>query len=478
MNFRSKLKMITSNALGFWFVAMFLTCQSYFGNDQENPNPSQLVKQGMDIESKNPQGAVELYKKAYFSGYPDNQISNRLKSGYRILIQSLIEKKEWDLAERMVDEVLKLPLEGVENFYAFKMQIASDSGNHNLAILYANQLASSTEPSNQTHYFKGKSFHKLKSFKLAIDSLTKITKDFAGYRGVKVLLGDSYYHRRQLQEAKASLQEAQNFKQTPDVDALLAKIETDMTMENDFMATEKPTYFSISAHKDELQAVQDRLVPILEGIYVDLAQTINFYPEIPIQVIVYEEGNRSWSSGLRNPKWAAGAYDGEIRIPGKELKAEDYELETLLRHELVHLFLDALTRHSIPTWFNEGLAQYYEKPFVYEGENSFMTREEAPLSKNQQSIATKALSTNQLLDVSELSGSFNQFNRDKAELAYAQSHLMVRYFMETEGQWKLVRMLREIFMGSPFEAAFEAQSGLSPAEFYLEWQVWQPKQWN
>ena len=475
MSSRLKLKRYRFN-LSLLPMTMMLLSPCAFGNTQESLKPDELMKKGIEIEAKDPQSAVDYYKKAYFSDFPDNRISSRLKTGYRSLIQSLIERKEWDAAEEKVDEVLNFPIEGVENFYAFKMQIASDRGNHNLAILHANQLASLTKPSNQTHYFKGKSFHKLKSFKLAIDSLTKVTNDFAGLRGVKVLLGDSYYHRRELEEAKLNLQEAQKFKQTPDVKALLTKIETDLSSENNYIATEKPTYFSISAHKDEHQSIRQRLEPILEGIYIDLAQTMNFYPEIPIQVIVYDEGNRSWSSGLKNPKWAAGAYDGEIRIPGKELKAQDYDLETLLRHEMVHLFLDALTRHSIPTWFNEGLAQYYEKPFVYEGENAFMTREEAPLSQNQLSIAMKALTSNQALGIPELSGSFNQFKRDKAELAYAQSHLMVRYFMEMAGQWKLVRMLREVFMGSPFEASFEAQSGLSPEEFYLEWQVWQQRQ--
>jgi|GEM_PF-1033363 len=449
-----------------------------FGESPQDYDPAVMLKKGLEAQAKEPIQALDYYRKAYFSRYPNQEVINRLKSGYRVVIQSLIEKKEWDRAEKMVDEALSFPIAGIENFYAFKMQIASDRGDHNLAILYANQLASLTSPGDQTHFFKGKSYYYLKSYKLAIESLRNISDGFPGIRAAKVWIGDSYFHRRELEQARTYLQQAQSLKQTEDVEKLLKKIETDLALEADFISSDISSYFSISVHKDKISEVEERLGPMLEGIYVDLTQSLHFFPEIPIRVIVYQSGNRSWTSNLKNPNWAAGAYDGEIRIPGKELDTDDYELETLLRHEMTHLFLDALTRNTIPTWMNEGLAQYFEKPFLYEGEGAFSTREEAPLTPRQRDVTTQAITSKKLLTMEELEGSFNKFNRDKAELAYAQAHLMVRFFMETQGSWKLIRMLREIFMGSPFEAAFEAQCGLSSEEFYLTWQVRQKDRWK
>ncbi|MBT3784363.1 hypothetical protein HOF92_05245 [bacterium] len=440
--------------------------------------PKAMLKKGIAIQAKDPIGALAFYRKALFARYPGPKIVNRVKVGYQIAIQSLMEKKKLDKALQLTDEILGLPIKGVESFLTFKMVIAHDKGDYNLSILYANQIVSLSGASDNTHFFKGKSYHGLKAYKLALQSFANISGQFPGKRTVKVLTGDSYYHRGNLERAKAVFREAQALKSSPDVERMLKKIESESGLEKEFRFSDKSPYFILRAHKDRIVKIEETLGYLLDGIYVDLAGSFGFYPETPIQVIIYEPDKRSWSSNLKNPQWSAGVYDGEVRIPGLELERDEYELETLLRHEITHLFLDSMARHSIPTWLNEGIAQYFEKPFVYEGEGAFSVREEAPISARTKELVSQALKSKKIISFEKISGSFNGFERATAELAYGQSLLMARYFMETQGPWKLQRMLREIFMGGPFEAAFQAQCAMSSEEFFLAWGVAQKDKWK
>ncbi|MCJ8347389.1 peptidase MA family metallohydrolase [bacterium] len=217
---------------------------------------------------------------------------------------------------------------------------------------------------------------------------------------------------------------------------------------------------------------------ILEASYAEHSSQLDYYPPSPITIIVYDKKKEVFSSSLQNPNWAAGVYDGEIRIPGAELDKDPYKLETVIRHELMHLFLDSITRNSIPTWFNEGIAQYFEKPFRYDGDEAFDQREDSPLPKGFKKALSAALKNNKLLDMEVLSGSFMNFSNGQVQLAYAQSLMLTKYFIETFGVWKLQRLLRSLYQGNLFYVAFKKESGMNLNEFLQSWVIYQKKQWK
>lgn len=141
-------------------------------------------------------------------------------------------------------------------------------------------------------------------------------------------------------------------------------------------------------------------------------------PKQKIEVLVHDRFDRQ---GL--PDWAGATFDGKIRLPRQQASAR------LLRHELVHALISEQTKgRQVPTWFNEGLAQWFEC--------------------NSCSEAT--FERTQLLKIDELSGSFAGFPRHKAQKAYRQSQFMLTELLklgphsEDDAMRRLLRGLSEV----------------------------------
>jgi len=61
--------------------------------------------------------------------------------------------------------------------------------------------------------------------------------------------------------------------------------------------------------------------------------------------------------------WVGGLFNGSIKIPvplDKPVEDDWFKIKTALRHELTHAYLHSFCGFQIPTWLNEGLAQYFE----------------------------------------------------------------------------------------------------------------------
>jgi len=441
-------------------------------------DPGNLLKKASDLKSRTPNKALDFLKQAYFVRFPGPETEKKLIQGFHAAIQKQIKAKKYKKAKPLIKEALSFSPRDKYPFLRYQMIAAYEEGDFNQCIVFADEINSTLRPTDDTHFFKGRSYHQLKAFKLAVENFDKISDKFTGLRTVYALTGDSYFHRGEYDYALESLERAQKLKSSKDVAARIAKIKANQKLEQGYSISPPSPYFVIRTSQDKLEKIKGQIEEMLNGIYQDLAQTLVFYPETPVSVVIYEAEKRDWLSGLKNPGWSAGVYDGEVRIPRNELDQDDVKIETLLRHELMHLFLDGLTRHSIPTWFNEGIAQYYEKPFSFEGDEAFEKREDAPLPKGFKQRLSKAFKTKGLYNYDQLSGSFQGFKRDGALLAYAQSLLMVKYFIESHGLWKLQRLLREIFLGTAFEVGFKTQTGLNPPEFYAKWKQFQKGAWK
>ncbi|PCJ21530.1 MAG: hypothetical protein COB02_02740 [Candidatus Cloacimonadota bacterium] len=455
-------------------LSFSLISGSLFAN---NFDPNFLIEEAKKIELQKPKKSIETFVKAYYVSYPNRQTTTEIENAFqRVLGKSLNDKKY-----KLGLEILETALTLFPNSYPllrFKVLYAYQQNQYDMCIFFADQIIKQLGNQNEIHYFKGSSFHKLKSYQKAIQSILKIKGTFEGKRSGYTILGDSYYHKSKLKLAIKYLKLAQKIKQSKDVNKLIDKISRELKVETNYELSTPNPHFSIKASSTMIDEAQEKLNDILEASYTDHSNQLDYYPPAPITVIVYDKEKKDFSSSLQNPNWAAGVYDGEIRIPGKELDEDPYKLETVIRHELMHLFLDSITRNSIPTWFNEGIAQYFEKPFSYDGDEAFDKREDSPLPKKFKKVLSEAIKKQKLLDMKVLNGSFMHLNDQQVLLAYAQSLMLTKYFIETFGAWKLQRLLRNLYQGNLFYVAFKKESDMTLNEFLQSWIIYQKKQWK
>ena len=441
-------------------------------------DPSKLITAAKS--EKNLIKAIELYERAYLVRFPNKRVEDAVFKGFHETCRNLLDNQKFEQLRNTVEKASLIGLPLPESFEQYLMKAGHDSGNYNLCIEHSSNILRKEQNYDQALFFRGKCRAKLKNYKKSIEDLSKISPSFdsVGRRSALILLGEAHYHGGNFDAALNSLNNAQKMKSTKDIQAFIDKVRKDQQLEEGYITSKPSPHFILRSTKDKQSELKEKLFPVLERSYRSLIQIFQFYTETPITVVVYDPKKRSMSVRIGNPSWAAGVYDGEIRIPYVETLKDEYKLETLLRHELVHLFTDVLTHNSIPTWFNEGIAQYYEKPFVYDGEGAFSNYVDAPIPSSFKKIISEAIASNKLIPYESLVGSFSKFNKDTALLGYSQSLLMVKYLIEGHGIWRLRRMFRDIYQGNNFDVAFNTEFGYRPEDFLKGWIVHQKSEWK
>ena len=442
-------------------------------------NPRAMVEEGDRLVNKDPLKSLEFYKKAYYARFPTQDIERALANAFHKAIQDAVRQDKFEEGDALAIEAKNFPLPNLHHFTRHQMVIAFQLQDYNRTVLNAKEVLRVAPNEPDAYFWAGRAYNKLKAYNKSIPYLTKVPQTFGGYRSALVLLGQAYYHTSQHEEAIKVLTQALNIEKTDDVQSYLdGKVKKDYEIEKNYITSLPTPHFRIKSSEEKLDEVYGILKPILERIYIDLTETFLFYPVVPINVVIYDPEQQAFNARLGNPQWAAGVYDGQIKLPYKEVKQDEYQLETILRHEMVHLFVDSFTRNVIPTWLNEGLAQYFEKPLIYEGKDSFTSREEAPLPRGFRDLITKSIKNKKLIPMKELTGSFMGFQVERARLAYAQSLMMARYLTELLGNWRMRRMLADIYDGALFPVAFKKETGMTVDEFTKVWLVHQKQQWK
>lgn len=151
-------------------------------------------------------------------------------------------------------------------------------------------------------------------------------------------------------------------------------------------------------------------------------------PTAPVGVVLYT--GSQFSDITRSPAWAAGAFDGTIRIPVRGALARPVELDRVLAHEYTHALVFDLAKRAVPAWLNEGLAAALET--------------EAP-SAPRPAVA---------LSLRSLERSFRALSDDDARQAYAWSAFAVRRLLDGAGGFAVMSLLRDLGNGEAFEIAF------------------------
>lgn len=169
--------------------------------------------------------------------------------------------------------------------------------------------------------------------------------------------------------------------------------------------------------------------------------------------------------GERFPDWGAAAaipMRGQIVLKSPSRFPVGRPLGELVAHEYSHLALAHRTGFGEPPrWFDEGLAMYISMEWGWSN-NLAMSR---------------AAVFRQFIDLSEIDR-VNRFGSDKAQVAYAQSYLAVKYFISQYGHDGIDRFLNEIARGRPTDSALMASTGSNYADFEKEYFDFLSKRYN
>lgn len=236
-----------------------------------------------------------------------------------------------------------------------------------------------------------------------------------------------------------------------DLTDFLARWQTSAAAEQGFWRKQTEHFeFSFDGTRDELMWGTAPLENELEAAYHEFGELFGLYPieagRARFRVVLYRPETFGSVTGLDD--WAAGAFDGTVRVPVEDLSSETERLRSVLRHELIHAFIHEVGGPRVPGWLNEGLAQLQEPPFH---------NERLPLLEK----AHSRLRGESLFTLEELRGSLISWtDRDAIELAYAQSLAFVAYVERMYSERVLIDMVAGCKQGRSPEQTFEAAVGV------------------
>jgi tetratricopeptide (TPR) repeat protein len=204
------------------------------------------------------------------------------------------------------------------------------------------------------------------------------------------------------------------------------------------------SHFTVSFEGPAEAALAAEALEILDRAYWRIGQLLGTYPSDPIPVVLYTV--EQFRDITRSPSWAAGAYDGTIRVPMRGALDNRQELDRVLSHEFTHALVRSLAARGVPTWLNEGLATALET-----GDLGWAEQRVAHVDGK---VPLRALQIG-----------FGRFTGEQAQIAYAASALATRRLLEQAGGPAITNLLRDLGEGVDFDAAFLHRIQQSFADF-------------
>jgi len=182
---------------------------------------------------------------------------------------------------------------------------------------------------------------------------------------------------------------------------------------------------------------------LTEGVESRLSRAkleVNIPEERKPKVFVYTNAEELQSAMLFTKEWTGAVAFPDYNIILTQARADNLEWsKRALAHEITHLLVREATFGpfgDIPTWLNEGLAQYAE------GE----------MEEYQHKLLDRAIEEDRLISVRSLGSGFPA-DPGQASLAYAQSLSLVSHLVNTYGWAKMRELLAVFKAGSTYDNA-------------------------
>jgi tetratricopeptide (TPR) repeat protein len=261
-----------------------------------------------------------------------------------------------------------------------------------------------------------------------------------------VLLAQLAYQSADLDLAVRSLEKAAALApQDQQIAAQLAQWKKESSLHQGFQ-TQPGVRFNVMFEGPAQKPIGDRVSAVLESAYWNIGQRLNIYPGQALNVILYS--TRQFRDITHAPSWAAGGYDGRIRVPVAGALKTPGELDRVLTHEYVHAVILSAAPKGVPAWLNEGLASYME-------------------TSDKAWVARTLKNADGRISMDDLVEGFGGFDGGTAMVAYAESHIAAQLLCEKLGAY-VGPFLQMLGNGATVDQALSAH-GVEPAAFYAEW---------
>ncbi|MCJ7824768.1 MAG: peptidase MA family metallohydrolase, partial [Anaerolineales bacterium] len=180
----------------------------------------------------------------------------------------------------------------------------------------------------------------------------------------------------------------------------------------------------------------------------------------PIFVLVYANPDDFASWHLYVDDWVGGQAFTPLGITTEIIPPDIFSewIREVIPHEIAHLFFYQVMDSSwasLPTWLNEGLAQYYE------------ATDPTPALERAEAAAREGT----LLPLISLSGGFGR-DTEQVWLSYDESLSVVVFILETWGDAGLQSLIDVFRTGENPRPAIESALGLTWEEFEADWITW------
>ena len=210
------------------------------------------------------------------------------------------------------------------------------------------------------------------------------------------------------------------------------------------MRLEVGDHFTVSFEGPEDAAMAAQALESLNRAFWRICEIFGTFPTKSIPVVLYS--GEQFSDITRSPQWAAGAFDGIIRMPMRGAGEKGEDVDRVLAHEFTHAVIRSLASRGVPAWLNEGLAS------VLEGDDMSWT--DTAMNGVTRPPSLKALSA-----------SFGKFSGRDAQVAYAFSARAAKRLLDEAGGVAIANLLRDLGEGVEFEAAFSHRIQRSLSDF-------------
>lgn len=210
-----------------------------------------------------------------------------------------------------------------------------------------------------------------------------------------------------------------------------------------------------NAGEKDIRQVANRLEQF-RTVFALLFPSAKLASPVPTTVIVFKSEG-AYKPFKINPNVAGYFQPGDdvnyITLTS-DIAASDHPFQTIF-HEYVHLLVENSMGSSVPVWFNEGLAEYYST-FDITDENRKVLLGDLIANHVLYLRESKFLPLRTLLAVDHHSPYYNE--RNKMNIFYAESWMLMHYLLQGEGQKRrpqLGRFIEFLGAGATIEDGFQ-----------------------